>query len=233
MTDYNETHYRVGDFLNVKFETPTELESSEAFAMACEDMKNIGMTMERHDRWAMPFGSDAGDEYNDLLNDLEQANMNFEDTVWTCYHDNADDSTASAENYTDWIRDAAVECNEIKAKLDRFATFEVQEMGDKFTVVIDVDKYNETTGANVAVGDMETTVGDLANLYAAIANGTFCLVDIWEDGEEREGDVEYRFPVAEWEPAQCVVKFCQTHGYAVGDRHKVVEVDPDEMGDVA
>lgn len=230
MTNYDETLYRVGDFLNVKFETPSDWENMQEFENVCVDMENIGMTMMRHDRLAEPFGSDAGDKLRQLMDEMETANLAFEDAVWDCYNNEGDNE---AEDHVDWIRDAAVECNEIKAKLDRFATFEVWEMGDKFTVIVDVDKYNETTGANVAVGDMETAVGELANLYAAIANGTFCLVDIWEDGEEREADVEYRFPVAEWEPAQTVIKFCQTHGYAVGDRHKVVEVDPNEVGDAA
>ena len=230
MTNYDETHYRVGDFLNVKFETPDEWESVDAFAMACEDMENIGMTMERHGMHGEPFGANSLDEYHGLLDEMETANLAFEDAVYECYNDEGEDE---AEHYVGLIRDAAVECNEVKTKLDRFAVFEVRNMGDVFTVVIDVDKYNETTGNNSTMYNVEYAVRDMAEMYAAIANGTFYLVDIWEDGEERENDVEYRFPVAEWEPKQNVVKFCQTHGYAVGDRHEVVEVDPDEMGDAA
>ena len=228
MTNYDETLYRVGGFLNVKLTTPDEWESADMFALACDDMETIGMTMERHDRWAEPFGSDALDEYHNLLNEMEHANMAFEDAVYDCYNDEGDNEV---DEHVDWIRDAAVECNEVKAKLDRFAVFEVRDMGDVFTVTIDVDKYNETTGANVAVGNMEDTVHDMAELYAAIANGSFYMADIWEDGEDREDDVSHAFPVEGWVPAQNVIAFCREHGFNVGNHHDVVRVDPDEMGD--
>ena len=230
MTNYDEILYRVGGFLNVKFTTPDEWDNAEMFAMACEDMENIGMTMERHDRWAEPFGADASKERNEILGELELADMRFEDAVYDCYNDEGDNEHGE---HVDWIRDAAVECNEIKAKLDRFAVFEVHDMGDVFTVTIDVDKYNEATGTNKTIYNIEYAVRDMTELYAAIANGTFYLADIWEDGEVREDDVNYAFPVAEWEPTQNIIAFCREHGYPVGNHHDVVLVDPDEVGDAA
>ena len=148
--------------------------------------------------------------------------------VWECYHDEGDNEV---DEHVDWIRDAAVECNEVQAKLDRFAVFEVRDMGDVFTVTIDVDKYNETTGNNATMHNVEYAVRDLAELYAAIANGSFYLADIWEDGEDREDDVSYAFPVEGWVPAQNVIAFCREHGFNVGNHHDVVVVDPDEVGD--